>query len=350
MSDEMTVCIVGIGACTTIGKTAPESAASARAGVKRFVQHPHIIDHLGKPLVVALASYIPKGLTWLDRLTALAAPALREACEPLSRVIKRPPRVPLFVGLPAERPTLTGSWWEPLIYSLREAAPLHVAVSDVNVFPCGHAGGLLAMEAACQRIKRGDAELALAGGCECYLARQTLSWLDTTDRLKRKGQRFGFIPGEAAGFCLLASERAATRRELPVMARVRGIGVSREESPVNTGLGLTRAICDALAGLSRAEKIDAVLCDQNGERWRADERGFTLLRLGKYFADMSAFKTPARWYGDVGAAHGPLCVSMTIAAAARGYAEGPLTLTWASSESGERGALLLEATMIEKAW
>jgi 3-oxoacyl-[acyl-carrier-protein] synthase-1 len=44
----------------------------------------------------------------------------------------------------------------------------------------------------------------------------------------------------------------------------------------------------------------------------------------------------------VGAASGPLFVALAAAAAERGYARGPHHLVFASSESGERAAVLLQ--------
>jgi 3-oxoacyl-[acyl-carrier-protein] synthase-1 len=84
-----------------------------------------------------------------------------------------------------------------------------------------------------------------------------------------------------------------------------------------------------------------MICDQNGEPYRADEFGFALVRLSERFSGGSDFLAPADCWGDVGAASGPLFVALAAAAAERGYARGPYYLAWASSESGERVAALL---------
>jgi 3-oxoacyl-[acyl-carrier-protein] synthase-1 len=85
-----------------------------------------------------------------------------------------------------------------------------------------------------------------------------------------------------------------------------------------------------------------MICDQNGEAYRADELAFMLVRLSERFTDGSDFEAPADCWGDVGAASGPLFVVLAAAAAERGYARGPHYVLWTSSESGERGAALLQ--------
>lgn len=73
-------------------------------------------------------------------------------------------------------------------------------------------------------------------------------------------------------------------------------------------------------------KIDATLCDQNGEAYRADEFGFMLARTSEGFVNPADFEAPADCWGDVGAASGPLFVVLAAMAAKKGYAKGPRTL------------------------
>ncbi|XXT25195.1 beta-ketoacyl synthase N-terminal-like domain-containing protein [Sorangium sp. So ce429] len=352
-SDREGVFVVGVGACTPVGTTASQSAAAVRAGIARFVEHPYIVDQAGEPAIVALASYVPAGLSWVDRLAALALSASREALRALAPARARGVRIPVLVGVPAERSgvAVTPRFGEQLAARLREASGEEGAgIAGADVFPCGHAGGLSALDEGCRRIRAKEADIVLAGGCECYLTRRTLAWLDAREQLKSRDHRFGFVPGEAAGFCLLASARAVARYSLPTLARIVAVAIADEPSrrqpgTVNTGLGLTSAIRAVLARLPPEQRVDAVLCDLNGERYRVDEYGFTLSRLADRFVDPSAFEAPATCWGDVGAASGPLCVCIATAAAQRGYARGPTTLVWAGSEAGERAALLLETTV-----
>jgi len=90
-----------------------------------------------------------------------------------------------------------------------------------------------------------------------------------------------------------------------------------------------------------------VLCDQNGEAYRADEYGFSLTRTHRFFVDGSDFTAPADCWGDVGAASGPLFLMLAAAAAQKGYARGRWTLAWTSAEGGERSAALVHAEIVK---
>jgi 3-oxoacyl-[acyl-carrier-protein] synthase-1 len=50
---------------------------------------------------------------------------------------------------------------------------------------------------------------------------------------------------------------------------------------------------------------------------------------------------PADCWGDVGAASGPLFLSLAVEASQRGYSKGPYAVMFAGSESGYRAAALI---------
>jgi len=84
-------------------------------------------------------------------------------------------------------------------------------------------------------------------------------------------------------------------------------------------------------------------CDMNGEPYRAEEYGFATLRAGEALMKTAEFEAPASNWGDVGAASGPLYFALAEAAARKGYAPGPITAMFTSSESGERCGCILKA-------
>ena len=100
------VCVVGVGARTAIGLTAPASAAAVRAGIAGFADHPYMIDQNGDPFVVARAPYLSDDVVGAERFIELALPAAREALEPISGLVQETLPIPLIVGLPAPRPGL----------------------------------------------------------------------------------------------------------------------------------------------------------------------------------------------------------------------------------------------------
>jgi hypothetical protein len=75
----------------------------------------------------------------------------------------------------------------------------------------------------------------------------------------------------------------------------------------NLGEGLTEAVIGAAARIPVAEeRIADVYCDINGERYRSEEWGFTILRTSHLFRDASQYYCPVSEWGDMGAASGAL--------------------------------------------
>ena len=212
----------------------------------------------------------------------------------------------------------------------------------MEVIETGHAAGAMALQAAWEAV-RGGAEFALAGGVDSYTDAETLEWLEANEQVHSAGEDnnpYGFIPGEAAGFVLLASAAAAERYKLPTALELLTTATTRETKLIKTGAVCTgeglAALFRALAGEPPTVKADHLYCDMNGEPYRADEFGFGTIRAGGLFRDTSAFTTPADCWGDVGAASGPLFLMLVDAATRRGYAAGPVLTAFTSSESGER--------------
>lgn len=340
--------VVGVGAQTAIGRTAPASAAAARAGIARFVEHERFLDRRRQPVVVASASWLPADLDVSQRLLALALPAAREALRGLQAGL--PPagaRLLLSLGLPAHRPglrddigtTLPGA----LADLLRRDLPGVLRLEGAEVSVSGHSAGLRAIERGWRRILSGETDLCLAGGVDSYLDEETIRWLEGCGQLHSTANAWGFIPGEAAGFCLLAGPQIAGRCGGDPLAAVIAVGTGREENLIKTrtvctGEGLTAAFKAALGALPLGARVDHVIADLNGEPYRADEFSFAMVRARRNLADPGGFRTPADCWGDVGAASGPLFVALATEAGRGGYARGPHTLLCTSSEPGERAA------------
>lgn len=243
-------------------------------------------------------------------------------------------------GVPADPERQAG----PLLRALRQRPE----ITEIALYPNGHAAGLMALQAGMASIQRGESEFFLAGGVDSYLDADTLEWLDDTEQLHSEANTWGFVPGEAAGFCLLASERAAHRYSLQPLLWLRSAATDREPNLIRTGTvclgeGLSRAVKSVLQTLPSADLIHQTFCDMNGERYRADELAFTICRTSRRFVDASVVQTPADCWGDVGAASGPLFIALATAAQTKHYAQGTNTLLWASSDTGERTAALLTA-------
>lgn len=336
------VVVVGLGARTAIGMTAAASAAAMRAAIAGFGQHPFMVDTAGNRMIVASAPYLNIDVAGANRLVELALPAVAEALTPLTSLEERT-SIPVFVGLPANRPGRPASVLSVVERIGSAVAQRALVVGRVALNEAGHASGMMAVRAAWEAVRAGDADFALAGGIDSYLEPETLEWLETNDQMHSAGPEnnpYGFVPGEAAGFVLLASTVAAARHNLTPALELSAMAFAREQKLIKTesiclGEGLT-ALFRALQGDPPLYQVDHVFCDMNGEPYRSDEFGFAVIRAGSLFVDPSSFSTPADCWGDVGAASGPLFLVLADAAARNQYAPGQLVAGFASSESGER--------------
>jgi 3-oxoacyl-[acyl-carrier-protein] synthase-1 len=312
-------------------------------------EHPFMIDRVGDPMPGALDVQLDPGFMGPERLLALAETALREVCAPLTHDTRTPRlRLPLYLGLPEIRPGFTEQDAATVRSGLTRFEGLPITISDVSMYTQGHAAGLAALAMAIEQIRQGACEACLVGGVESYFHPDTMEWLDENRQLAGAVSRSAFVPGEGAGFCLLMTERARTRLSLVALARVLTVAIGTETKLIKTsdiclGAGLTSVVKNAVSGLSLSSgRINAVICDINGERYRGEEWGFVCLRLSQYFDDPIAYDSPADCWGDMGAASGPLFAMLACQAAAHGYAKGQRTLMWTSSEGGLRGAAVVE--------
>ena len=348
-SERDAICIVGAGAQTPVGRYVLAAAAAVRCGISAYAEHPFMIDQNGEPMVVARADWLAEDLPIEDRIVTLAVDAAQEALSPLAERVgglRRQIRVHLAlsaVNLPAvtQRQGVLA----------RFAAGIAFAGDGTTIASVadGHAGGLLALENAVGQLRRGEAQFCLVGGADSWLDPARLEAIDRAGDLHSVNGSWGFTPGEGAGFCLVATSATARRLGLPQLAEVLAVGTAQETKLMGTdtvciGEGLTAAF---RAVLDPQHRVSHSYCDFNGETYRANEYGFSVCRTRDGFADAGSFTAAAECWGDVGAASGPLAITLSIAAWSRGYAKGPVTLAWSSSaRSPLRAATLLQQPAI----
>jgi 3-oxoacyl-[acyl-carrier-protein] synthase II len=130
----------------------------------------------------------------------------------------------------------------------------------------GHAIG-----EATEMIRRGDAEIMIAGGAEAPVTRIGLAAFDSMRALSRRNheperasrpfdaERDGFVLAEAAGILMLENLEHATRRDAHIYAEITGYGATADAyhitAPSEGGEGAARAMRAALrrAGLQPAD-------------------------------------------------------------------------------------------------
>jgi len=341
------VAIVGLGARTPLGLTPDAAAAAVRGAISVIRQHPFFVDKAGEPMMMACDAVLSPELDGTDRYVQLARTALRQALQPLTGRQLAGQIVPAIVGLPEERPGRSRDLEAVLADDLIATAHELGISLRVQTLPSGHSAGLMALEAAVARIRSGEIPICLVGGVDSYIQGETLEWLDENRQLMSAANRSGFPPGEAAGFCLLASSSFASAASLDPLAHVATVSRSFEKHQIKTdticiGEGLSAAIRGACGPLDRARgPVEQTWCDLNGERYRSTEYTYAVLRHWQLFKTAQVAH-PADCWGDVGAASGPLFAALAIAGWTRGYAKGRRALLWAGSESGYRAAAVLE--------
>lgn len=347
--------VIEIGAFTPVGGDARATAAAVRAGLCGFREHAYMVDTAGEPMRVAQVDSIDAGLSGPARLAALLAPALVQALAPLGAGGDGP-KVGVAVALPPMRP---GTAADPAaaVDAVRALCRdrLGRRLGSFQGFASGHAGGYQALAQARAWLRDGQVDVAIVAGVDSYLDPLTLEWLEAEDQLHGAGplnNAWGFIPGEAAGALLLTRRGGGDAPD--GWADVLAVGLGRESKlnksgEVCIGEGLTQALRRALDEVPEELVIDNVVCDMNGEAYRADEYGFSGLRVRDRLRDPTDFLAPADCWGDVGAAGLPLHLLLAASACRKGHAKGPLTLLWGSSDGGGRGAAVIRADVAARA-
>jgi 3-oxoacyl-[acyl-carrier-protein] synthase-1 len=340
------LCIVSAGARTPVGLDAPSTSAAVSAGIAPFGEHPYMIDRFGEPMIVARDAELADDLDGAERLVSLLVPAVRQAVGGLEGKVGPDEKIPVLLALPPVRPgqepDLSGKVLRGLLREFKGA----IKESSAVPFAQGHSAGLLALEEACRRMGRGEAEICVIAGVDSYHDPETLEWLDDREQLKSEHHTWGFIPGEASAAIVLTSRRRAQKIGLPVLGTVIGAAATREQNLIHTeavclGRGLTDAILKCVAPLSPlGEKVDQSWCDLNGQPYRSDEFGYATTRVARHFVDAAEFTAPADCWGDVGAATAPLLILASLLSGLKA-AKGPRQLVWTSSDAGERAAALL---------
>lgn len=348
------ISISGLGLVTAVGHDCRTACASIRAGLKRprKLSHFYVPNKLGHDcfedgLITGHPVLDTKPGEREDRIMTLLAMALYDLKQHagLDESLLFDSRV--FLALPG--PDRSEFDEKALRLRLKSLAEWPFDKDHpVECYPKGHAGMLFAMTDAVEALQRGDIERAVVVGSDSLIGLKDLSALHINERLKTEMNPDGLIPGEAAAALLLEKTNAIQRRKGSIKSMIKIISTAYDpvEAP---GTGLTDAIAALVPYDDKPLVVDAVICDLNGEPGRFDEWA---LAQGRVFHRIQGSKNlicPAKNTGDTGAASAGLAICIASCAMERGYlATHPRqavsrALVVSSSDSGERGALLLES-------
>ena len=274
-------------------------------------KHPFYVDRSGNPV---RASYFPEPKLFdVTRWIALAQAALHDLHRQLPAPDPRAQDAPshdLWLALPpTSRPGVPANLAEQLFAAVRNGPFLF---NTAHLTEGGHAAPVVALHQAGKSLGTKHAagsKSAIVLAVDSWLHPDALTWLEGEDLLHNAGRPYhgqthrnpyGCVPGEAAAAVMLSHSGMA-------WCQIKGAGaaaepVLRTDPRPCTGLGWTQAAKQALETLPNEQKITHVVSDLNGEPYRADQFGFTALRIADRLVDDWQPYTPALVSGDVGSA------------------------------------------------
>jgi 3-oxoacyl-[acyl-carrier-protein] synthase-1 len=333
--------ITGVGAVSPVGCTAAETCASVRAGLARFQENSFYTPLTGnaewdlpEPVVASVVPEIARSRSGADRLLELGAQALRDLFREVGLRRDELAGTPLFLALPELDSTTRGWGLGPslatALWQRTGLPPLAVGAIRCE----GSAGSLAILGDALEGLRAATAERAIVLGMDTFIDARRLRILDEDYRVKSARAATGAIPGEGAVALLLERPEVAARRGAAVHGIISAVATgsepqTRASNKESSGRGLT----DALRGVLVPGAADPcwVLCDLNGDDYRAIEWGIVLGRLGKELGTVRRLSHPADCLGDVGAAMGGILLAQATAGFARGYAPAAQALLWAAA-------------------
>lgn len=352
--------VVRRGMVTAIGLGAVQTSSSVLAGVAGF-RESAVQDAAFQPITMALLpeDALPElapavgeiaGLTSRQRrLLRLATPALEEILDGLAGE-RIGPSTPLFLATPEKHPDLAEPAGDEFLdHLVKQLEPLGLAFDrkQSRRVGTGRAGGLAAVGEALRYLESRGGKYAIAGGVDTYLDLMLLATLGRDGRILGPTVRDGFIPGEGAGFLLLASPDVRLPESLTATATICGVGEAQEsghrysEDPYR-GDGLSAALADVLTRPKLLRKpVEAVFAGLNGESFGGKEWGVASVRSSKEIEPTAPIIHPADCFGDIGAALGPVMIGLAAEGIARSTNGAP-ALVWCSSDGAARSAALLD--------
>jgi len=232
MTPQEAIAVIGTGATTALGWDAPASFAAVRAGVPGFAEHPYLVDSAGDFVVAALAPAAPADTGGADRFGPMIDRAFGEALKPLAAAALGEVTIPCVIGIPRPRPGLPDDLEERIRADLMRPRAGGRPAVDVVCIAGDHAAGLLAIRSCWEWMQRTGSAIGLAGGVDSWISSETIEWLEGMEWLHAQRTPFGFIPGEAAAFCLLASPEAARRLGAVPRLLIRAVAAAAEPVPI----------------------------------------------------------------------------------------------------------------------
>jgi 3-oxoacyl-[acyl-carrier-protein] synthase I len=353
--------ISGLGMVSSVGRDVVTAAAAIRAGISRpgGVGHFPLLDDdqeetplIGHPMLGFTDGFFMIG-RWVRMAEACLADLRRNASLP-------PPQDSYFwsrTGLAGVLPALDPNRFEEAdqctpddlkesyLLPLRDLAGIPVAGRHVQILCAGSVGTFDALLEIDRSLTEDELDRVILLAVESYLDPWTLRWLAAHRRLKWGDNPCGLSPGEAAASFLLESPASLARRRARPVSELVASCVGAEESPYggearHHGKELARVMG---AALQQDPFAGDIICDLNGEDWKAYEYGAAKSRLGQRLSPRAREVVPALSLGETGTASVAVGICIATRSFARGYALARESLIVASTDDGRVGAARIAA-------
>jgi 3-oxoacyl-[acyl-carrier-protein] synthase-1 len=334
--------VLGVGLVSGLGLTGAESCAAIRCGINNF-NETRFIGSSGDWLVGS-AVELEEPWRGVNKLAKMAARAVQDCLDAAPG--QDPGRIPLLLCTAEEdRPGRFANLDRALLDGVEHE--LGIALHpDSRVIPQGRVGGAVALLQARRLLQDERCRSVVVAGADTFLVGETLAAYDEADRLLRKDNSNGFIPGEAAGAVLLGRHEEGS--SAPLLCR--GLGFAREPAPFGSGKplraeGLVQAIRGALGEAGIALKdCDHRIADVSGEQYRFKEAALAITRLLRDRKVLFSLWHPADCLGEVGSATLPAMLAILYWGASKDYLPGPTFLGHLGNDDNKRAAFIAQAT------
>lgn len=329
----------GVGMATPVGLTATTTCAAIRAGIDRTRELPYVGND-NNPLSGSRLSELNMELSRRQRWLTLLVTALRDLLAEHPRALLE--RVPLLLAIPRDSDGTEVKAAE-LAYELSAALEVRIQPTQIITIFEGSFGGYYGLSLARQRMQAGETNVIVAAADSLIEAR-ALAALDRQRQLLRTDNADGVIPGEAAA-CVLLNVGPAS-----ALASLRGIGLAKEagrrdnDVPLR-GNGIAHAAKQALSeAVLRMHDLNFRAADAAGDAYAFKEQVLAVSKLLRRNMDDFPLLLPATALGFTGAAAGMCALVYVAVAMASGHAPGPRAIVYASAESGNRAAVIVESS------
>ncbi|RLB60730.1 MAG: hypothetical protein DRI90_13040 [Deltaproteobacteria bacterium] len=343
--------VVSVGARTSLGQTALQTAMLYRAGCAGLAAAP-LLDLDGDQVTMCFDPTLPPLLVGWERAVQLAVPALDEALAPLAgRVDGSRVQVSMCIDErygTAGRGSADADAGAALVAGISDLVQKQLPGASLEVTARGNASAAVALGAGIASLEGRQRDALVLGAVHSDYDPPWIQGLSEKGRLFKPDNLDSFIPGELAVFLVLMREDVMRRAGLAPLAGVASVASGHETAtPDNDqsaydAKGLTHTVRDATAILVEAGlSAGWAITDLTFEQRRMHEWQSMLIRTRKVWSDPYVVESPAQRMGNLGAAAMPLGMALAATGWRCRSAPAPIAVVFAGSDAGTRGAVVL---------